>query len=272
MKPVTTAQLRASATVDLMTAARALGLGRTKAYELARRDQFPCRVIRIGDTYRIPTPGLLELLGVAAEEPRSQLLAPPRLTAATGPTRLAFETREDHRDAPATSQPTAMPAERHRARPAAAQRWQRRELVIWGAHGGAGTSTLATWLQPAWDMGAMRPEPDPQHPAIVASSRALVVTCRSTAWSTAQATKAAAAVIRQGGHVAVVAVVSDGWPEPAAATSRFRLLEPRPGRLSGSRSSPALRLTDDPASVPLPRRALRALAQIQAACGRTFPL
>lgn len=37
MKPVTTAQLRASATVDLMTAARALGLGRTKAYELARR-------------------------------------------------------------------------------------------------------------------------------------------------------------------------------------------------------------------------------------------
>jgi len=55
MKPVTTAQLRASATVDLMTAARALGLGRTKAYELARRDQFPCRVIRIGDTYRIPT-------------------------------------------------------------------------------------------------------------------------------------------------------------------------------------------------------------------------
>jgi hypothetical protein len=70
--PVTIAQLRASATVDLMTAARALGLGRTKAYELARRDQFPCRVIRIGDTYRIPTAGLLELLGVTAEEPRGQ--------------------------------------------------------------------------------------------------------------------------------------------------------------------------------------------------------
>ena len=39
--------------------------------------------------------------------------------------------------------------------------WQRRELVIWGAHGGAGTTTLALWLQPAWDMGAMRTEPDP---------------------------------------------------------------------------------------------------------------
>jgi hypothetical protein len=75
MMPVTTAQLRANATVDLMTAARALGLGRTRAYELARRDEFPCRVIRIGGTYRIPTPGLLELLGVAPEEPGSHLLA-----------------------------------------------------------------------------------------------------------------------------------------------------------------------------------------------------
>jgi|GEM_PF-1041044 hypothetical protein len=68
MTPVTIGQLRASATVDLMTAARALGLGRTKAYDLAKRDQFPCRVIRIGDTYRIPTAGLLELLGVSPEQ------------------------------------------------------------------------------------------------------------------------------------------------------------------------------------------------------------
>jgi hypothetical protein len=78
MPPVTTAQLRASATVDLMTAAAALGLGRTKAYELARRDEFPCRVIRIGETYRVPTPGLLELLGVAPEESRGQRLTSPR--------------------------------------------------------------------------------------------------------------------------------------------------------------------------------------------------
>jgi hypothetical protein len=69
MRPVTIAQLRASATVDLMTAAAALGMGRTKAYDLARSGQFPCLVIRIGDAYRIPTPGLLELLGVTAEAP-----------------------------------------------------------------------------------------------------------------------------------------------------------------------------------------------------------
>jgi hypothetical protein len=76
MTSVTIAQLRAMPTVDLMTAAAALGLGRTKAYDLARRDQFPCRCIRIGETYRIPTPGLLELLGLAPEEPRQQ--APAR--------------------------------------------------------------------------------------------------------------------------------------------------------------------------------------------------
>jgi hypothetical protein len=76
--PVTIAQLRATTSVDLMTAALALGLGRTKAYDLARRDQFPCRVIRIGETYRVPTAGLLELLGVTAEEPRSHTPAVSR--------------------------------------------------------------------------------------------------------------------------------------------------------------------------------------------------
>ncbi|WP_259402031.1 hypothetical protein [Microbispora sp. H10670] len=29
-------------TLDLMTAARILGIGRTKAYELAKKDSFPC--------------------------------------------------------------------------------------------------------------------------------------------------------------------------------------------------------------------------------------
>jgi hypothetical protein len=79
MIPITISQLRTTATVDLMTAARALGLGRTKAYELARRDQFPCRVIRIGETYRIPTAGLLELLGVSPEQ-RPASTTPAHLT------------------------------------------------------------------------------------------------------------------------------------------------------------------------------------------------
>jgi hypothetical protein len=41
--------------VDLATAGRALGIGRTKAYELARSGEFPCRVLRIGSSYRVPT-------------------------------------------------------------------------------------------------------------------------------------------------------------------------------------------------------------------------
>ena len=46
------------AVTDLVTAGRALGLGRTKAYELARTGQFPCPVIRAGTTWRVPTAGL----------------------------------------------------------------------------------------------------------------------------------------------------------------------------------------------------------------------
>ncbi|MFG1865451.1 helix-turn-helix domain-containing protein [Microbispora bryophytorum] len=49
-------------TLDLMTAARILGIGRTKAYELAKKAEFPVRAIRIGDLYRISTPDLLRLL------------------------------------------------------------------------------------------------------------------------------------------------------------------------------------------------------------------
>jgi len=51
-------------TVDIGTAARALGLGRSTGYELARRGEFPCRVLRIGSSYRVPTAELLRLLGV----------------------------------------------------------------------------------------------------------------------------------------------------------------------------------------------------------------
>lgn len=50
--------------VGLQTAAAALGLGRTKAYALAQRDEFPCRILKIGNSYRVPTADLLRYLGV----------------------------------------------------------------------------------------------------------------------------------------------------------------------------------------------------------------
>ncbi|SFD12273.1 hypothetical protein [Streptomyces aidingensis] len=54
------------ATVDLETGNRALGLGRSKGYELAKRGQYPCKVLRLGNTYRVITADLLALLGLAA--------------------------------------------------------------------------------------------------------------------------------------------------------------------------------------------------------------
>lgn len=56
-------------TVDVATAARALGLGRSTGYDLARRGTFPCRVLHVGCSYRVPTADLLRVLGVANEDP-----------------------------------------------------------------------------------------------------------------------------------------------------------------------------------------------------------
>jgi predicted DNA-binding transcriptional regulator AlpA len=53
------------AVTNLVTAGKALGIGRSKSYELARAGKFPCQVIRIGTTYRVLTVGLLTLLGLS---------------------------------------------------------------------------------------------------------------------------------------------------------------------------------------------------------------
>ncbi|MFH0243082.1 hypothetical protein ACGRHY_11725 [Streptomyces sp. HK10] len=52
--------------VDLDTSNRALGLGRSKGYELAKRGAYPCKVLRLGNAYRVVTADLLQLLGLAA--------------------------------------------------------------------------------------------------------------------------------------------------------------------------------------------------------------
>ncbi len=54
--------------VDVSTAARALGLSRSTAYELARRGEFPCRVLHVGSSYRVPTAELLRVLGIDLRE------------------------------------------------------------------------------------------------------------------------------------------------------------------------------------------------------------
>ncbi len=62
------------AVIDVTTAARALGLGRSTAYDLARRGKFPCRVLHIGSSYRVPTAELLRVLGI---EPADEPAPPP---------------------------------------------------------------------------------------------------------------------------------------------------------------------------------------------------
>ena len=52
------------AVVDLPTAAEALGLGRSCAYELVRVGAWPTPVLRVGRLIRIPSAPLIALLGL----------------------------------------------------------------------------------------------------------------------------------------------------------------------------------------------------------------
>lgn len=49
---------------DLMVACRALDIGRTTGYGLAKAGLFPCRVLRVGKSYRVTKADLLRVLGV----------------------------------------------------------------------------------------------------------------------------------------------------------------------------------------------------------------
>lgn len=45
-------------------AATALSVGRSKAYALARSGEWPTRLLRLGDRYRVPVADLRRLLGL----------------------------------------------------------------------------------------------------------------------------------------------------------------------------------------------------------------
>jgi hypothetical protein len=63
--------------IDLVTAARALGIGRTRAFELVRRGEFPVPVLRVASTWRVPTAALLQLLGQTSVSTSSAQPAKP---------------------------------------------------------------------------------------------------------------------------------------------------------------------------------------------------
>ena len=143
--------------------------------------------------------------------------------------------------------------------------WQVGEVVVAGAHGGAGTSTLTSWLQPAWDVGVVRRRPKQESSVFSTGGRPLVLAVQNTVPSAAQATDAINALIWQGVRVDVLAVVSDGLPEPAEATYRFDVLAGRVPVVVRVPFVASLRAAASPAGVDLPRKARRAIAEIQAA-------
>ena len=55
-------EIASQATISVEQAAGILGLGRTAAYEAARRGEFPTR--KLGRRVMVPVPALLEWLGV----------------------------------------------------------------------------------------------------------------------------------------------------------------------------------------------------------------
>jgi hypothetical protein len=66
VKALSATELRALPTaVDIVTAGRAFGLGRTKSHQLARAGEFPVPVLRLGNSYRVTRAALLQALGEA---------------------------------------------------------------------------------------------------------------------------------------------------------------------------------------------------------------
>jgi predicted DNA-binding transcriptional regulator AlpA len=56
----------AEPTVSLVEAGMVIKIGRSKAYEMARRGEFPVPVLRLGRRLRVPTAALRELVGLPA--------------------------------------------------------------------------------------------------------------------------------------------------------------------------------------------------------------
>lgn len=137
------------------------------------------------------------------------------------------------------------------------------ELVVAGAHGGAGATTFAILLQPAWDIGVVRP-PRGWYPALSSGGRPLVLVSRNTVKAARQAIAAVNIIADSRERVAVLAVVGDGLPDPPEAAYRFRVLSARVGSIVRVPFIASLRATDDPETAQLPRKARRALREIRA--------
>ncbi len=67
MKDIMTPQdvLALGVSTDIPIACKIMGISPSSGYALAKKGEFPVRVVKVGSRYVVPTVGLLELLGIA---------------------------------------------------------------------------------------------------------------------------------------------------------------------------------------------------------------
>jgi hypothetical protein len=173
--------------------------------------------------------------------------------------------REDQHTSGDQDGPLYRPGRRPDSHPVEDAQETRRDhdVVVVGAHGGAGTSTLTALLRPAWDMGAISYIHE-GFPPVRSHGRPLLVVCHGTVPGTRHAITAVSGLEQGGQDVTALVVVSDGLPEPPDATARLDLLADRVGAIVRMPYVSGLRLVDDPAHIALPAKAYRALARIRA--------
>ncbi|WP_406354873.1 helix-turn-helix domain-containing protein [Streptomyces sp. NBC_01635] len=63
------------ASVDLVTAGRALNIGRTLTYDLARRGELPVPTLRLGNALRVRRSDILAALAIEDSQARTALAA-----------------------------------------------------------------------------------------------------------------------------------------------------------------------------------------------------
>lgn len=137
------------------------------------------------------------------------------------------------------------------------------DVVVVGAHGGAGTSTLAALLPAAWDMGSIQPLLELDRAPLRAKGRPVILAVRNTAVAAKYATAAIGTLRDWDERVAALAIVSDSGPETREASARFALLQPQVGGMVRVPHVRALRLVEDPCVVALPGKARQAFDELR---------
>jgi hypothetical protein len=83
---------------DLKTAGSIFGLSRAVAYDLARRNQFPVPLIRVGARYRVPIAAILTVLHMVDQPPNNT-------RDLTRPAHPSVDRPTDQQDTPAAQRP-----------------------------------------------------------------------------------------------------------------------------------------------------------------------